>query len=153
MTSMNPTPPESLSEVSPDARLELLRADLQKIERRDWRLWVVAMLVMLLLTAAVLSMSFPGLVAADDPTFQESLNRAVRGLIGLVLLFNIYCVYQQITLKRARRQISGQLAEAQKDTETLHIQATTDPLTWPIAAQQKNFSQGRCRARGAASLF
>lgn len=122
-TQLNP--PESLAEVSPDARLELLRADLKKVERRDWWLWVMAIAVMLLLTVAVLSMSFPGLIAVNDPFFQESLDRAVRGLIGLVLLFNIYSVYQQITLKRTRRQLSEQLLLAQE----FYKQATTDPLT------------------------
>ena len=94
MPPANPIPTESLSEVSPDARLELLRAKLQKNERRDWWLWVAAILVMLLLTFAVLSMSFPGLIATGDPVFQQTLDESVRGLVGLVLLFNIYSVYQ-----------------------------------------------------------
>jgi diguanylate cyclase (GGDEF)-like protein len=118
--------PESLLEVSPDARLESLRADLKKVERRDWRLWVMAIAVMLLLTVAVLSMSFPGLIAGADTVFQQSLERAVRGLIGLVLLFNIYSVYQQVTIKRTRRQLSEELAKAEQQ---LLKQATTDPLT------------------------
>jgi diguanylate cyclase len=118
--------PKSSSEVSPDARLELLRADLKTVERRDWRLWIVAIVVMLLLTLAVLSMSFPGLIAGEDTAFQQSLERAVRGLIGLVLLFNIYSVYQQVTIKRARRQLSEELAKAEQQ---LLKQATTDPLT------------------------
>jgi diguanylate cyclase (GGDEF)-like protein len=118
--------PESFSEVSPDTRLELLRADLKKVERRDWRLWIVAIVVMLLLTLAVLSMSFPGLIAGEDTAFQQSLERAVRGLIGLVLLFNIYSVYQQVTIKRKRRQLSEELTKVEQQ---ILKQATTDPLT------------------------
>jgi len=118
-------PRESLSEVAPDARLEMLRTDLKKVERRDWWLWIMAIIVMLLLTAAVLSTTFPGLVAMDDPVFQNSLDQAVRGLVGLVLLFNLYSIYQQVTLKRTRRQLSDQLMLAQ----AFYKQATTDSLT------------------------
>jgi diguanylate cyclase (GGDEF)-like protein len=118
-------PREPLSEVAPDARLEMLRADLQKVERRDWWLWIMAIMVMLLLTVAVLSMTFPGLIAVNDPVFQNSLDQAVRGLVGLVLLFNVYSIYQQITLKQTRRQLSDQLLLAQE----FYKQATTDSLT------------------------
>jgi diguanylate cyclase (GGDEF)-like protein len=121
----NLNPRESLSEVAPDARLEMLRADLKKVERRDWWLWVMAIMVMLLLTVAVLSTTFPGLIAVNDPVFQDSLDQAVRGLVGLVLLFNVYSVYQQVTLKRTRRQLSDQLMLAQ----VFYKQATTDALT------------------------
>ena len=49
----------------------------------------------------------------------------MRGLVGLVLLFNIYSIYQQMTIKRTRRQLSEELTKAQQ----LYKQATTDPLT------------------------
>ena len=125
MNSSELNPRESLSEVAPDAHLEMLRADLKKVERRDWWLWVMAIIVMLLLTVAVLSTTFPGLMAVDDPVFQNSLDQAVRGLVGLVLLFNLYSIYQQVTLKRTRRQLSDQLLIAQE----FYRQATTDSLT------------------------
>jgi diguanylate cyclase (GGDEF)-like protein len=118
-------PAEHLSEVAPDARLEQLRADLKKVERRDWWLWIMAMIVMMLLTVAVFSTTFPGLIAINDPVFQNSLDQAVRGLVGLVLLFNLYTIYQQITLKRTRQQLSEQLVTAQE----FYRQATIDALT------------------------
>jgi diguanylate cyclase (GGDEF)-like protein len=125
MTWSKLSPSDSLTEVAPDARLEMLQAKLKKVERRDWWLWVVAIAVMLLLTAAVLSMSFPGLIATSDLVFQQTLDQAVRGLVGLVLLFNIYSIYQQMTIKRTRRLLSEQLTEAKQ----FYKQATTDPLT------------------------
>lgn len=96
---------------SSDARLPELQAELHKLERRDWWLWSMAVVVMLLLTFAVFTMSFPGLVKVDDPFFEASLNRAVRGLIGLVLIFNAYTIYQQITVKRLRREFSKKIEE------------------------------------------
>jgi diguanylate cyclase (GGDEF)-like protein len=115
----------SSSELTPDARLEQLQANLAKIERRDWWLWIMAICVMLLLTAAVFSMSFPGVVEPVDSLLQQSLEQAVRGLIGLVLLFNLYSIYQQRTIKRTRKQLAEQLAEAKQ----FYREATTDPLT------------------------
>ena len=90
------------------------------------------MVVMLCLTAAVFSLSFPDLLRVEDPFFQFSLNRAVRGLIGLVLIFNSYTIYQQVMIKRLRRQFSTQLqamGSLHMQAEEFHRLATTDPLT------------------------
>ena len=129
--SLQPTlvPPESLSGKEDISELE---NKLRKLEKRDWWLWSMAVIVMLLLTFAVFSLSFPELIKVDDPFFQASLTRAVRGLIGLVLLFNAYTIYQQVTVKRLRIQFSQQLAQMR----TLHMRAENyqkmamhDPLT------------------------
>jgi diguanylate cyclase (GGDEF)-like protein len=143
MTSPKPNPSESLIEVAPDARLQTLQAELSRLERRDWWLWVVAICVMLLLTVAVLSMSFPGLIAQSDSIFQQSMEQAVRGLIGLVLLFNIYSIYQQMTIKRTRKMLSEQMVEAQQ----FYKQATTDPLTGLANRRTAEACLGREMAR------
>ncbi len=109
-----------------------MQEELRKVERRDWWLWSMAVVVMLLLTYAVFSMTFPGLIKVDDPFFQFSLNRAVRGLIGLVLIFNAYTIFQQITVKRLRRDFSQKIAEMrilQARAEELERLALVDPLT------------------------
>jgi len=111
MSSSPPIPSTHEPDRPPDASLPELQAKLQRLERRDWWLWSMAVVVMLLLTFAVFSMSFPGLVKVDDPFFQASLNRAVRGLIGLVLIFNAYTIYQQVTVKRLRRDFSRKIEE------------------------------------------
>src|SRR5712672_52290 len=132
---MNSSPTTSIAlkpDPSPDTSLPELQAKLQKLEHRDWWLWSMAVIVMPLLTFAVFTMSFPGLIKVDDPFFQSSLNRAVRGLIGLVLLFNAYTIYQQVTVKRLRRQFSKQLAEMRiLQIRAIEYQrlALVDPLT------------------------
>ncbi len=83
-----PNPPDPDSQVPQDVRVEDVQEQLRKLERRDWWLWALAIVVMLLLTVAVVSLSFPDLLKVDDPFFQFSLNQSVRGLVGLVLLFN-----------------------------------------------------------------
>ena len=119
---------------SAEKRLADVQEQLRKLERRDWWLWSMAVIVMLLLTFAVFSMSFPKLAKVDDPFFQFSLNQSVRGLIGLVLLFNTYTIYQQVAVKRLRRQFSKQLDEMrvlQVRAEEFHRLALVDPLTGP----------------------
>jgi diguanylate cyclase (GGDEF)-like protein len=127
---------------SPAASLPELQAKLRKLERRDWWLWSMAVIVMLLLTFAVFTMSFPGLVLVDDPFFQASLNRAVRGLIGLVLIFNAYTIYQQITVKRLRRDFSKKIEEMrilQARAEEFEQLALVDSLT---GLSNRRFAEG-----------
>jgi diguanylate cyclase (GGDEF)-like protein len=104
---------------SSESALREAQENLQKLERRDWWLWSLAVVVMLLLTFAVFTMSFPGVIKVEDTLFEASLNRAVRGLIGLVLIFNAYTIYQQITVKRLRRDYSRKIEEMQ----TLQVRA------------------------------
>src|ERR1700722_20154390 len=96
-------------EVSNEARVAEIQEQLRKLERRDWWLWSLAVVVMLCLTVAVFSLSFPELLKVDDSFIQFSLILAVRGLIGLVLIFNSYTIYQQVMIKRLPQQFSAQL--------------------------------------------
>jgi|SRR5665213_259567 len=117
---------------SSEAVLRETQEDLKKLERRDWWLWSMAVVVMLLLTFAVFTMSFPGVFKVEDTLFESSLNRAVRGLIGLVLIFNAYTIYQQITVKRLRRDYSRKIDEMrtlQVRAEEFERLAQVDTLT------------------------
>jgi len=138
-----------------DSSEETRRAEIQEklrtLDRRDWWLWTTAVIVMLLLTFAVFSMSFPGLVKVDDPFFQASLNRAVRGLIGLVLIFNAYTIYQQITVKRLRRDFSKKIEEMrilQARAEQFERLALVDSLT---GLSNRRVAEGRLAAEADRS--
>jgi PAS domain S-box-containing protein len=79
---------------------------IRKIERREWWLWGSAVLVTLLLTLGIASLVLPR-VTSPFPEFDALRMRlAVRGLIGLVLLFDIYVVYQQYQIREIRRQLN-----------------------------------------------
>ena len=101
-----------------------IHADLRKIQNRNWWSWSNMVLVVFLLTAAVVSSTLPS-VLQDDPSHRVDLNLAVRGLIGLVLLFNIYSLWQQIRIKR----LCAEVQEKQAHAETLYKLAMFDPLT------------------------
>lgn len=82
-----------------------LGVNMSRIERREWVLWIFAILVTLLLTVGIFSLSLSSgreLLPAFDAT---SLNIAVRGLVGLVLIFDLYTVYQQLQIYRIRHQL------------------------------------------------
>jgi diguanylate cyclase (GGDEF)-like protein len=132
MSDSSPSLFSQLSDPAAEKRLAELQEKLRKLERRDWWLWSLAAVVMLLLTFAVFSMTFPGMVRVDDPFFQSSLDRAVRGLIGLVLIFNAYTIYQQVMVKRLRQQFSAKLEEMrilQVRAQEFQRLALVDPLT------------------------
>jgi PAS domain S-box-containing protein len=52
--------------------------------------------------------SFSYLFDQTDSTFSFNLREAIRGLVGLVFLFNLYTIYQQLQIHRMRRQLSNQ---------------------------------------------
>ena len=78
----------------------------RKIERRQWWLWASAIVVTLLLTVGMASFSF--LFEQSDPTFSFTLRESIRGLIGLIFLFDLYTIYQQLMIHRIRRQLTDQ---------------------------------------------
>jgi len=112
--------------------MQRIRASLARLERRDWWLWSAAVVVMLLLTVAVVSMSLPALMSDPYSFFQFHLEQAVRGLVGLVLLFNLYTIYQQVLIKRLRAQLASQIemmAGLRLRANEYHKLAMVDPLT------------------------
>jgi PAS domain S-box-containing protein len=62
--------------------------------------------VTLVLTFGILSLTFPGLHLPSDSAYSLNLKEWVRGLAALILLFDIYTVYQQRELQRIRRRLS-----------------------------------------------
>jgi two-component system cell cycle sensor histidine kinase/response regulator CckA len=75
------------------------------IERRQWWLSSTGILVSLMLTAGigsfVLPEFFPGM---EGYSLNENL--AVHGLMGIVLLFDLYVIFQQVQFFRVRKQIA-----------------------------------------------
>jgi len=75
------------------------------IERRDWWLWMCAVFITLLLTGGIVSFGFYGLyVHALEPN-STPLSDTILGLVGMVLLFDIYTVYQHFQIQTVRKQL------------------------------------------------
>jgi PAS domain S-box-containing protein len=82
-----------------------LRDRLQVIERRDWWLWVCAVLISLVLTGGIVSFGFPGLHVLHHELNSAPFNDAILGLVGMVLLFDIYTIYQHFQIQGVRKQL------------------------------------------------
>jgi len=78
----------------------------RQVETREWWLWGFAVAVTLVLTFGILSLTFPGFHLANDRVYALNLREWVRGLAALVLLFDVYTVYQNLQLQRIRRQLA-----------------------------------------------
>lgn len=121
-----------LAEEDADISTDQYYAALRRIERRDWWLWVTAVIVMILLTVAVGSLSLTVLLKENDRFFQFNLGQAVSGLVGIVLLFSTYVIYQQVLVKRLRRQLAEEIiimARLRTRAEEFYELATVDPRT------------------------
>src|SRR5260370_5458394 len=84
-----------------------MQAGLERLDRREWWSWATALLIMLLVTLGVFSLSVPEVRKEAFTGIQLGL--AVRGLFALVIVFDVFVVYQQILISRLRRQLAGQI--------------------------------------------
>lgn len=119
-------------ESSGTTQREQVRAAVGSIQRRQWWLWSASVLVTLLLAVGVASFALPGLLKQGEAMYAIYLNQAVRGLVGLVLLFNIYSVYQQLQIHRIQSQLADQvsaLSTVEERTEEVYKLAALDALT------------------------
>ena len=76
------------------------------VEGREWWLWGYAIAVTLVLTFGILSLTYPGFHLPKDEFESLNLKEWVRGLAALVLLFDIYTVFQHMQLQRMRRRLA-----------------------------------------------
>jgi diguanylate cyclase (GGDEF)-like protein/PAS domain S-box-containing protein len=87
-----------------------LPVEMRRLEGREWWLWIFAVGVTLLLTAAIVSFTFPWFPFRPYETYWSDLRDWVRALAALVLMFDLYTIYQHLQLQRMR----GQLAEREQ---------------------------------------
>ena len=75
------------------------------IERRQWWLSATGIVVSLSLTAGILSFVLPELIPGLE-LYSLDASVAVHALAGIILVFDLYVVFQQVQLYRVRKQIS-----------------------------------------------
>jgi len=78
----------------------------RKVASREWWLWGFAVTVTLVLTFAILSLTFPSFYLYTDKVYLLNLREWVRGLTALVLLFVVYTIYQHAQLEHVRREMA-----------------------------------------------
>ena len=80
-----------------------LRDRLHRIEHKEWSLWITAILVTLMLTFGIISISIPVLRSSLERP-EVPAEHVLRGLVAVVLLFDLYAIYQQTQLFKMRNQ-------------------------------------------------
>jgi diguanylate cyclase (GGDEF)-like protein len=108
-------------------RAEEIQQQIQQISGRDWQLWSIVILIMLVLTAGILALVFPNMVWSQRVLHVDLpyLPQCFFGLISLVLLVNIYLLGQKFTLNTTRRALIRELVL----NERLESLSLIDPLT------------------------
>ena len=100
------TPPSGLNDVELD--LDQTQALLVHLERREWWRWIVAIFVMLALTFGLFALSVPN-IGGRNWIEQTELSIALRGLLAIVLLFDVFVVHQQMLITTLRRDLATRL--------------------------------------------
>src|SRR5260370_36181693 len=119
-------PPKNLPSQAPERPSgQEITENLRRIEKRDWWVWANTIFVMLLLTGALISFALPSLLEGATTFLKIKVTEAIFGLVALVIVFNIYTIYQQVLIKRLRRQ----LVEKQNHSQLLRALAMIDALT------------------------
>ena len=85
---------------------EAIPVEVTQIEGREWWLLGFAVSVTLALTLGIVSFALPWFDRATDAAYWFDLRQWVRALTALVLLFDIYAIYQRLQLQRIRHQLA-----------------------------------------------
>ena len=129
--------PEGMEEKNPVVEssahpVKEMQLTMHRMDRREWWLWSYAIIITLVLLVAVASFAFPALLEGVDSDSSFLLSQAVHGLVGMVLIFNVYVIYQQLQITRIRRQLTDQVFAVDKVEELaqeVYKMALLDPLT------------------------
>ena len=100
-------------------------ARLRGLRTREWWMWSLTVLVILLMTAGIVSLSLPAILADNRSAIGASFLETVVGLVSLILLFIGYLTYEKMLLNRLRME----LAEGQFQSSLWRNMALADPLT------------------------
>src|ERR1700681_3571303 len=80
------------------SRAYTVREQMLRVDRRQWWVWGYAIVVTLALTAGLFSFTFPFFTGKVEPFYNLDLKQSVEGLFALVLIFDVYSIYQQLQI-------------------------------------------------------
>lgn len=84
------------------------RAGLKHVEHRQWWLSFSGMMVTLLLTLGIVSFSVVVFMLQRDVSDELNIHITMNALVGMVLLFVVYVIYQQLQIHRFRMRLAAQ---------------------------------------------
>ena len=78
----------------------------RQVAWKEWSLWSCAVAVTLILTVGIVALNFGQTRGGQQTLYWFESKECVRGLCGVVLLFNIYTFHQHLQLQHIRRQLN-----------------------------------------------
>jgi diguanylate cyclase (GGDEF)-like protein len=118
----NAKPSPSLLQGVPVVHVQQVDSHLSQLGRREWWLWLSALLVTTLAAAAFLLSSFPSFFQHNDHFYELRSDQVRWGVMCLLLLFNSWLLYRHWSFRRLRRQLTAQSASS-----ALHAGQILDP--------------------------
>lgn len=106
-------------------RFEEYIEHLRALQKREWWTWATTMFVLLLLTAAVASLSVPEIYSEHSLMHKSPVFQSVSGLTLLIFLLGGYLTYEKMLINRLRIE----LAEGQSHSAIWRDLALVDSLT------------------------
>ncbi len=103
---MELTRPQTKRQAKRIKPVDTVKTHLRRNERREWQLWIVAILVSLVLLAGLMAFILPGLGLQENKLSLHLLPPVVQGLVALVLIFDIYTIFQQLQIHRMRNRLA-----------------------------------------------
>lgn len=104
-----------------------LPPNLKQIEKRDWELWSIALILITVFGAGLILFLYSASLVpgALPPSIGRFFGLLLFGLVGLVLLLNVYLIDKRRSLNQMRKLFLEQGAQLAEQTRI----AVTDPLT------------------------
>jgi diguanylate cyclase (GGDEF)-like protein len=103
-----------------------MESGLQRLGRREWWLWLSALVVTVLSGVVFLLSSFPSLFLYSDHFFEIRSDQARWGILSLLLLFNAWLIYREWSFRRLRKQLTR---EPRTSSEAVSNPSRRDPVT------------------------
>ena len=112
---------------SEPASLNDIYRDMQELSSRDWQLWSICALMVVVIALGLSAFLIPTVFWTNvlSHTDQRFIPQLFYGLITLIVLFNIYILDQKRSLDRTRIHLLREIMESTKAREM----ALMDPLT------------------------
>jgi diguanylate cyclase (GGDEF)-like protein len=145
---LTPRSQSSIDGEPSDFGLAEIHARQRQVEQR--RLWVSgnAVVVILGLTAAVVSLSASLLPKQGTMFFGISLSFAIKVMVGLVVVFTVHMIFQNVQLRRLQHELSEQQIQAEVFRRLAMFDALTGLYNRRYAEERLKAEISRSQRRG-----
>ncbi len=101
------------------------QTDWESLERQDWHLWILAVLLMFVLGVSLLSFMFPSVFWLNEGQPAATPERAFFGFCILLALTLVYMLQRQAAVRRLKRSLYQAQVAASEAEERLHVISLT----------------------------